>query len=408
MNVKIIRKKNILNSELLWMVQLLAFFEPAYFSQIHYLDLLFDVMKIASFIFALFLLVKKNRYPIILICSLAYYALIVSLTFFKYGDTKTIILQCISASGAVMILYLMTVYIRDSFIKSTLLVFEVLIYCNCISVLIAPHGLYRFQTITGWWTDACWFLGIRNGMTLTYLIAFYLEWINYYLNKKEKVRFILFIIIASFTVFRINFSSSILIGAGSAGGLVTCWLCILLLFFMPNKIPFLNFMTAFLLDLVFFVLLIFFKIQRLFSFFLEMVLHKSVTLSGRVYLWERSLRVISKHLYFGYGYEYGEDMANRLATPASVTTTQNGFLDVFYNGGIALFIVFLAIILVSAYLIRKHSFNIEVDTLVGYVTFLFFLCCQSESMIGVRFFFYLQLLVLSNAYVQEEFLHEKE
>ncbi|WP_035764673.1 O-antigen ligase family protein [Butyrivibrio sp. NC2002] len=407
MNIRLVRKENLLSNELFWVLMLFVYFEPAYFSQLHYLDRVFDVMKVISFSIVLFLMIKGGKYPYIFLTTLLYYAFMLSITYIKAGDVKTIGFQFVSAIGAVVTAYLMSVYIRENFISCILIVFELLIYGNCLSVLVAPHGLYRFRTITGWWTDACWLLGIRNGMTLTYIIGFYLEWMNYHFNKKARIRFIIYMIIASFTIVRINFSSSILIGAGSAGGLVTCWLCILAIFVLPKNIPLLNFTNAFLLDLVFFVLLVFFRIQRMFSFFIEKLLHKTVSLSGRVHLWEKAINVIADSPIWGYGAEYGVSMAARLKTPASVNTTQNGFLDIFYTGGIALFGLFMIMIFICAYLINTHYINQEISTFIGYVTFVFFLCCQSESMIGVRFFFFLQLLILSNAYIQEEYSNEK-
>ncbi len=394
-------KNDILKSELFWLIMLSAFFEPAYFSKIYYLDLVFDVLKIVGFIFTTILVVRRGRYPTLLICTLSYYLVIISITFFKAGDIKTIVLQAISSIGTVTTVYLMSIYIRDRFMHCIALVFELLVYGNCISVIVAPRGLYRFITVTGWWTDACWLLGIRNSMTLTYLLGFYIEWVNYYINKNEKIRFISYIAVSTYTIFQINFSSYILIGAGSAGGLVICWMFILLYFFIPKKIPLLNFFNAFILDVIVFVLLVFFRIQRVFASLIETFLHKTATLSGRVYLWERSIKVIGDSFIFGYGVEYGRQMAHRLKAAASVNTTQNGFLDILYNGGIVLFAVFLVVVFVCAYLLKKHSTNSEIDTFVGYVTFVFFLCCQSESMVGVRFFFYLQLLILSNAYLQE-------
>lgn len=402
MEIRITKNENLLNADFFWIILLMAFFEPAYFSQIHYLDLFYDVMKVISFSITAVILIKKGEYPVVNCCTILYYILIISVTYLKYGDVKTIVFQSISAVGAVTTVFLMSEYIEDRFIKCVAFVFEVLVYGNCLSVLIAPHGLYRFMTVTGWWTDACWFLGIRNGMTLTYLIGFYIEWVNFYLDRGEKTRFVIYMIVSTFSIFRINFSSSILIGAGSAGGLVICWLCILAYFVMPKKIPFLNFFSAFFLDMIFFVLLVFFRIQRIFSYFLEKYLHKTATLSGRVYLWEKALKVIKKSIIFGYGAEYGKSMALRLKTPASVSTTQNGFLDILYTGGMVLFVVFLIIIIISAILIKRHSCDVEIDTFIGYVTFVFFLCCQSESLIGVRFFFYLQILVITSAYIQKE------
>ena len=406
MNLQIIRNDNILKSKAFWIIMLSFFFKPAYFSQIYYLDVLFDVMKLVSFIIAVALVMYNGKYPAVFICALAYFILVTSITFVKLGDVKTVVLQSVSVTGAILTLYLMSEYIRASTIKCVLIIFEILIYANCLSVLIAPHGLYRFMTITGWWTDACWFLGIRNGMTLTYIIAFYLEWINYLLDKKEKRRLIIFLVIASFTIYRINFLSSITIGAGSAGGLVTCWLCVLIFIFIPKKIPFLNFFNACILNLLLFILLVFFRIQRLFSFFIEKVLHKTVTLSGRVYLWEKTNRVIGKSLVWGYGVEYGKDMAMKLKTSASVSTTQNGFLDIFYNGGIVLFCVFLVTIFTCAYILRNYAISSEYNTFIGYITFIIFLCCQSESMIGVRFFFYLQLIIITSAYIKEVQVNE--
>ncbi|WP_026508547.1 O-antigen ligase family protein [Butyrivibrio sp. MC2013] len=395
-------KNNLLRSELFWIMMLAAYFEPAYFSRLSIIDLIYDVMKIASLFISIVLVIKNRKLPIVFLGATIYYALLFLITFVRYGDIKTVLFQFMVVIGSVSTLYLMSVYIPDKTIKCALIVFEFLIYGNFISVLVAPRGLYRYITVTGWWTDACWLLGIRNGMTLTYLVALYLEWVNFYFDKREKKRFIIFIIVASVTVYAINYSSSRLIGSGSAGGLVTCWLCVLLFFILPRKIPFLNFANAFFIQLAFFILLVFFRIQRVFSFFIESFLHKTATLTGRVYLWQRVLQAIKKSLFWGYGIEYGKNMANRLRAPASVNTTQNGFLDIIYTGGVTLFCVFLIMMIIYIVVVSSYSSNMELDTFVGYSTLVFFLCCQSESMIGARFFFYLQLIMLTYSFFSTE------
>lgn len=60
--------------------------------------------------------------------------------------------------------------------------------------------------------------------------------------------------------------------------------------------------------LVIFVLIVFFRAQELFSFIIVDILHKSMSLSGRTYIWDQAISLILKSPVFGMGIRENESI----------------------------------------------------------------------------------------------------
>lgn len=95
--------------------------------------------------------------------------------------------------------------------------------------------------------------------------------------------------------------------------------------------------------------ILFFRIQNIFSYIIEKLLHKSLTLTGRIYIWDIVLAKCLKHPLIGVGAELNNNDKNITINEMQHvfferTQAHNQLLSILYfNGiiGIALFIIFI-------------------------------------------------------------------
>lgn len=90
-----------------------------------------------------------------------------------------------------------------------------------------------------------------------------------------------------------------------------------------------------------------FKVQFYFESFIWNTFHKSVTFSGRTYIWDKSMEYFMNAPLIGYGNENVEVTIGKLG----INHTHNFLLEILYRGGL----IGLFLFLVSFYLIGKKA-----------------------------------------------------
>ena len=117
-----------------------------------------------------------------------------------------------------------------------------------------------------------------------------------------------------------------------------------------------NFLNLLLLNIGVCIGLVFFQVQNLFAFFIEGVLHKSLTLTGRTEIWARTVEFVKQAPLFGYG---KEDYAFRAVKhgfdagyPAGLHC-HNRFLETMYMGGVVLMALYGFILFYAAKCLYK-------------------------------------------------------
>lgn len=375
-------------------LMLLFLFEPAYFSQIKYIHFSFTVGKIAAFAYGIIKIIQTRKVPKVLKYILLYLLIQFITTLYNLGNIKNAFYEIICGLGVVCVIFYGAFYNKNNWLSSVVFVFELLIYGNFISVLIAPNGLYIQKMSSGWWTNLCWFLGIRNGMTLTYVLAAFFElayfFIRYKSSKKVMLRTSMFFLIATITILKISSSVVYQDKSTSAGGLSLIWgliiIYVLFLVRINRLFGWFSFTKGVVSNYILMFILVVFQLQYYFSWIIVDILKKDITMTGRTTIWKRAVEVIREHWIFGYGLPVGTSMSDRLQDVAAVTTTQNGFLDVAYVGGICLSIVLVLIFLCVSKHIKKYNLLPKYSFFIGYFIALFLLATQGESIGGMRLF----------------------
>lgn len=372
--------------------------EPAWFSEFPMVDKAFIAGKLLLLL-AAGLFFFRHKIPNLLLFVTTYGVLLFANTILHNGDGAAALSTFINTLCLVAVTSVAFKAHREEAFRAFLCVFELLILCNLISVIYAPTGLYTLIQSSGWWTDACWFLGLRNGMTPIYVMAAFLEYANVLRNDLSKTsiaRCIIFSVVATASVLLINKSTALISATSSSGGLLLIWFFVLACPLIGLVAPIrrtLNFTTATIANFTIAFLLVVIRFQNLFSYIIVTVLGKDLTLSSRTTVWDSAFQAIDNNWFFGYGLEEGPVMSSRLGNIAAVNTTQNGWLDVLYVGGIMLLAVLIAIFGYSCKQIEKAGCDERSTYVIGYMSFLYLLTGQTESLVGARFFLFLTLTI---------------
>ena len=341
--------------------------EPAWFNEYPTVDLVFIATKLVFMLFALALLAGSNHRTIVLLVVL-YGAYLVGDTALHRGDTVAAVKHAVNALCFISLPLAMLEIQQDDAFEAFRITFEILLVCNLVTVVIAPEGLYQIVRSTGWTSNACWFLGIRNGMPPIYVTAACLEYAAVVRSGYEK-----------------------------RSGFLVIWIMVLAVpvlqrFEIIKNV--LNYAVAVSLNYLFAFLLVLVRVQNAFSFLIVDILGKDLTLSNRTNIWDAAINEVKGSLLSGFGIQPETTMASRLNSAAAVSTTHNGWLDMFYIGGIILAAIVLALFIYCGIVIAKQKCIADGSYLIGCYVGIYLFTGQTEALIGPRFFLLFALLII--------------
>lgn len=375
------------------LILLLSLFEPGYFTQFPTIHSLYLAGKIVCFIIVIIDMISYKRVSKFMILTLLYLFIQLLSTVLNGGSIRNATYEVIVTVGAVGIVYKMVTLNSDKAINEFLLVFEFLTFGNFLSVLFAPAGLYVVEQSSGWWTNMCWFMGIRNGMTLSYVLAAFFQLLYYYRNREKSVmplvRCITFFTYATITILKINSATTYYGQSTTAGGLTLIWIIILLYFIairFEKILVWFDFGKGVILNYILMFALVFCKLQYLFSYIIVVFLKKDLTMTSRVMIWDRVIELMKSKWFLGYGLPKGDSMAVLLGNSATVNTTQNGLLDVIFYGGIVLSLILVMLFYEVGSRLNSQKLDSHYRFFFGYFIAAFLLATQGESIGGMRLF----------------------
>ena len=230
-----------------------------------------------------------------------------------------------------------------------------LIFLQGISVLLFPNGILNVHNVE------IYFLGNENTATMTIILGT-LYTILYCYHKYNKISRLSFVILFVTTF--------ICFVTWSATAIVGLMMLYFYLFFLykknKNLFKIFNYRNYFIFSICLFVLLVLFKFQNIFAFFIEDILHKDLTLSGRVSIWNSCIEFIKSNFFLGIGVqEYSMRLNNIGIFHAHCT-----FLNVLLEGGILAFVCFLNIFRIIGGSIKKHM-NHQVVSIISFGIFIY-------------------------------------
>lgn len=283
--------------------------------------------------------------PIVIFFSIYVYA-----TVSNNGDIETATINSITVVSCCIIICWAMKDVKAC-LNAMLINYKMLIYINLVSMLMYPNGIYSSGS------SMYWFLGYDNTFVWIFIPAICVALLLSQINNKRLLTLGNFIFISVCLVsVMMTWSAMALVG-------VMLFIIFILYENISGKIRYSlvsNNNKIFSVNFIFYSLMLnlsiaIFRIQEIFSFFIENILKKSATLTGRDAIWDLSLLYIYQKPIGGYGCEFTLDRFSKLHIGNfTFNHCHNLILNVMYEVGM----IGLIILIYNIYLCYKRlTFN---------------------------------------------------
>ncbi|MBQ6502924.1 MAG: O-antigen ligase family protein [Flexilinea sp.] len=327
-----------------WMlILLLPHFEPGYFdAELPVVDLLFNIGRVFSALYIIYYAIeRKHSLSMIMIVFTILQGWYFINTVIQNGISKRITINTISMLIGCLIIDCYAKKYARQLIHALLIMYELLIYSNFITMLLFPKGLYATE-----WQWENWLLGFRNTFTFTFVpaLAISMIWKHY---SRRSFRFFLLL--------------SVCVISSFLGHSATCLVTILVMtglyltgFYRVKIITAGNVTSVFLVS---FFAVVIFRVLDYAEPFLKQ-LGRKTTLSGRTFIWDRTISAIGARSIIGYGQQDVELRVALVPQAYGATHAHNFVLEHLYSGGVIqllIVIIFLVMIIANLQKYKKQE-----------------------------------------------------
>lgn len=330
------------NFSFIYFIILLPFFRTDYFTRFVSISVIFNLLRVVSYIFVAIIIFKEKRISKTFSKLVLFSLTIIVPTFLYNGNIATALNYFISL---LCLAYLIDLNKKNiKFLNTLLVCFELLIYVNFFSMILFPKGLYTTGTIYTGIATQNWILGFKNVMISYFLPAYIVGQIYNNLNRSEiRIKLLNIVIFLSCII------------SGSSTSIVGMSVIIILNYFpfIKNNTKLFNLKNYFWISVILFFTIVIFRFQNVFEFIVVDILHKDLTFTNRTILWDITLEQILKKPLIGYGWE-NIDVRHTMYNSKTVITAHNQILEYLYMGGIISIIVYLYIILSTCKKIKNN------------------------------------------------------
>lgn len=313
------------------------------------LGLLNDILRCIGASVVLFFFFRRRKISLSIITGMILLMmgeLLVS-TVLHRGDLKDWFVAAASVISFGM-LFEMTLSKSIRYIKAMMVVMEILTYLHLLLILLFPGGLYAYNG-----HHEFWLFGQKN-LALPYLLIAYVTAFCYGYAGGSKIR--------EYGIYVSGIVSSILVHSStSTVGLI---LLVVLFLFIKSGIKF-NAYWLLGINLAFYLLIVVFRMQiPILKYFVENVLHKTVTLTGRDAIWDMALFYIRKQPLLGYGFQ-GNNLNEFSAFGSRWNLyAHNQILQELFDGGIIQLLLYVILILIICRRLNKHRKGMFVQCMI--------------------------------------------
>lgn len=313
---------------------LLPFYEPVYFDVcVPLLDGAFNMLKVVSLLIIALMslrdLIKTRKISLAAVTLIAMEAWVSVDVFMHQGIRTNIILMVSYVLGICALIEFQVREHARELLSAFLLVNELVIVANLITMLLFPGGLY-YTPMQGWDN---WFLGYRNGFINIFAPALALELLNSRVTGK-RLRFLTMLAVCAISMVLCK-SKTGLLG-------ILAFLAIYATGIYGKR--WCNGLTVAMTGLAAFFAIVVFKLQSLFQPVFDL-LGRNVTFTGRTGIWSHAIDWIKQSPWVGYGLPAEEELTVIFDNTAGVSA-HNFILDhLFCYGvvGFALMAVFFGL-----------------------------------------------------------------
>lgn len=370
---------NFYNSTIKKLFMLLPFLEPLFFYNFSVIDNIYFIWKLVVIVLILlYILLSHNLFklsPIVYIFFL--YRLILTIsTYINHGNVAYAFTSSIIMLFGIISLDLSIKVDCNKTITLLSNIFLIYMIINCISYPIINHFTISNDSVS-------YFLGIRTRFTDVCVPAIILSLVSDQINYNR---------IGRKSIISIILGAINILMAWVGTGVIGIALIIIFLL-LKNKKSIFNFMhstKALIFSLFINIGIVFFKIQNLFSFIIVGILHKSLTLSSRVYVWDLAIRKISRKPILGYGLNESGTFINLWGYELQ---TLNQILQLLAEGGIIALIIFLILIYICYKVIKKNRTK-DLNTFYLFLFIFVMIIMMTTERYANYIYFYIPILIL--------------
>ena len=255
----------------------------------------------------------------------------------------------------------------NNLIEGILIYCETIIYINFICLLFPKFGQFF---------DCGFILENDNNQFIYYILGITSSFISHYLNnnKASKIRMI--------TLCSIVYATALKLFAATT---IVALVILALSLFLSFKFNIGNIVLYIIFYLVVFIAIVIFNAQYLFAFLIVDILHKSLTLSLREYLWRDFKAEIIKSPIIGHGYHN-----DKIFSPEQniYLYAHNHILQELYNGGIVMYLIYIWFVILPAkklYTIKDNALAKALSSVI--LAILVHGLCESLSTVIYTFVF---------------------
>lgn len=333
----------------------------------------------------LFSLLKGMRVSGIFAGILLYEITLLLSTVYRGGDY----IGCITAAvRTVSMCMLIEIMLRDDpglCLDVLLPPLEFLVYANLLTMLLFPNGMYQEWHYI-WNSGDCWLLGFDNTHICFILPAITVSFLHtyYYKNKAISIRNWL-LLLASYTSVLLRWSATSVVGLIILG----------IYIFIPRlfkRTGVFNIRNYILINAGLFIAIVLLRLQDHFAFFIQDFLGKSLTFTGRTFVWDNSISWIMTKPWLGSGVESSEKVFNAIGQ----VNSHNQYLWDLYRGGVARFGCLVSILVLAAKQLMKFR-KIKAAQLLSVSLLCVLVMWQFEAFGTILIF----LLIMLAYYVEE-------
>lgn len=347
------KKFKIFHNRFFLTIILLFLLEPYYFESIEILD---NIYKYGSFALTLILIIIAIKYNGInksMIWTFSYFGIILISTFINNPSNIMPYMKSEFSALAMCMVFSIWMNRNPRVLIESFSIFELYIYINIFTIIIFPFAGSYYETN--------WFLGFKNFHIRTILPIVCMSLFRSYMNAGCLTIRVAFLLFASALTFVINESATSLVGFAIFLGL---------LFFFQRKekeLPwFVNLKTILIvIGIIFFIIVINQDIS-MFSFLIENVLERNLTLTSRTRIWNLTFMLLTNHMIIGYGFLSPTNF--RLLYSSVYNHPHNYILYNMMSGGVVLLITLLV-----GYILAHNKLKNNTNKIYGKIV-LFCLC----------------------------------
>lgn len=332
----------------------LVLLEPAIFKQSEaVIDLVYNILQVAVASFVIYKYAVHQKINAFMVLIALYYLILLATTAINDGEIKKIAVQAAAFVSICLLIDMAICNQAKATVRTLRVILEVYLFINVASIILFPEGMYTSNLF-----EKYYFLGYKNQMINFILPALCLSLFDHVTYRKKSVSSALRVI----AVLMVSLASALLVDSGASTIIVLAMACFVLARKALSPKIF-NANSYLVLNILIFFAIVVFEMQYLLSDVIQ-ALGRDLTLTGRVYIWEKTRYLIQENWLLGYGVEsYADRVFQYNSLGYSFYDRYAGlhahdrYLETLFRGGILLLVVYLSILVLSARQMYRNRSN---------------------------------------------------